>query len=310
MLTGIAFKIASTLFFSGMLALVKYYSAYPVAELVFFRSSFALIPLVFWLLSRGDFPRALHTKNLGGHLVRSLAGVGSMSLMFVAYGFLPLADVTAIGYAAPLLIVVFSALLLHEKVSYWRWAAVMIGFFGVLVMLWEHLGHDADARGSVGALCAFFAAVLVSIAMIQTRRLTKTEDTGAIVFYFQTSTTAASMLVMLAAEVWPNAAPFAGVMQAQAWVTPPLEHWWPLIALGLFGGVGQIFMTQSYRYADASVVACFDYTSMIFALAIGFAFFGEAPRGVALVGAAIIVFGGLLAIYTERAARTGAAQKR
>ena len=147
MLTGIAFKIASTLFFSAMLALVKYYSAYPVSELVFFRSSFALIPLVFWLLSRGDFPRALHTKNLGGHLVRSIAGVGSMSLMFAAYGFLPLADVTAIGYAAPLLIVVFSALLLREKVTLSRWSAVMIGFAGVIVMLWEHLGRHADARG-------------------------------------------------------------------------------------------------------------------------------------------------------------------
>jgi drug/metabolite transporter (DMT)-like permease len=303
MLTGIAFKIASTLFFSGMLALVKYYSAYSVSELVFFRSSFALIPLVFWLLSRGDFPRALHTKWLGGHLVRSLAGVGSMSLMFAAYGFLPLADVTAIGYAAPLLIVVFSALLLRETVSLSRWAAVMIGFSGVLVMLWEHIGRHADAQGSIGALCAFAAAVLVSIAMIQTRRLTKTEDTGAIVFYFQTSTTVASMIVMFAAEVWPDAAPFASVMQSPAWTTPTWDDWLPLIALGLLGGVGQIFMTQSYRYADASIIACFDYTSMIWALIIGLLFFNEAPRDIALVGAAIIAFGGLLAIYTERAAR-------
>src|SRR5689334_11643825 len=250
MLTGIAFKVASTLFFSGMLALVKYYSAYPVAELVFFRSSFALIPLVIWLAWRGDFPRALHTKWLGGHLVRSIAGVGSMTLMFAAYGFLPLADVTAIGYAAPLLIVVFSALLLRETVSGSRWAAVMIGFSGVIVMLWEHLGRHADARASLGALFAFSAAVLVSIAMIQTRRLTKTEDTGAIVFYFQTATTAASVIVMLAAEIWPNAAPLAGLAQSQAWVTPAAADWAPLIAMGLLGGVGQIFMTQSYRYAD------------------------------------------------------------
>ncbi|MDB5640849.1 MAG: EamA-like transporter family protein [Hyphomicrobiales bacterium] len=303
MLTGIAFKIASTLFFSAMLALVKYYSAIPVSELVFFRSSFALIPLVFWLLARGDFPRALHTRNLGGHLVRSLAGVGSMSLMFAAYGFLPLADVTAIGYAAPLLIVVFSALLLREKVTGSRWAAVLIGFAGVLVILWEHLGRHADQRASFGALCAFSAAVLVSIAMIQTRRLTKTEDTGAIVFYFQTSTTVASVLVMLAAEVWPNAAPFASAVQSQAWVWPSSADWWPLIALGLLGGVGQIFMTQSYRFADASIIACFDYTSMIWALIIGLLFFNEAPRDIALVGAAIIASGGLLAIYAERAAQ-------
>ncbi len=303
MLTGIALKIASTLFFSGMLALVKYYSAYPVAELVFFRSSFALIPLMFWLLARGNFPRALHTKNLGGHLIRSLAGVGSMSLMFAAYSFLPFADVTAIGYAGPLLIVVFSALLLRETVTGSRWAAVMIGFAGVLVMLWEHLGGHADPRASIGALCAFFAAVLVSIAMIQTRRLTRTEDTGAIVFYFQTSTTLASLLLMLAAEAWPDTAPFAGAIQSQAWVWPTMADWWPLIALGLLGGIGQIFMTQSYRFADASIIACFDYTSMIWALAIGLLFFHEAPTDIALVGATIIASGGLLAIYAERAAK-------
>ena len=304
MLVGITAKITSTLLFAGMLALVKYYSAYPVAELVFFRSSFALIPLMFWLLARGDFPRSLHTKNLGGHLVRSLAGVGSMSLMFAAYGFLPLADVTAIGYAGPLLIVVFSALLLRETVTGSRWAAVMIGFAGVLVMLWEHLGRHADSRASTGALCAFFAAVLVSIAMIQTRRLTRTEDTGAIVFYFQTSTTLASLFIMLAAEAWPDTAPFAGTIQSQAGVWPTLTDWWPLVALGLLGGIGQIFMTQSYRFADASIIACFDYTSMIWALAIGLLFFHESPNDIALVGAAIIASGGLLAIYAERAAKT------
>jgi drug/metabolite transporter (DMT)-like permease len=92
-------------------------------------------------------------------------------------------------------------------------------------------------------------------------------------------------------------------MQSQAWTTPTWDDWLPLIALGLLGGIGQIFMTQSYRYADASIIACFDYTSMIWALIIGLLFFAEAPRDVALVGAGIIAFGGLLAIYTERAAR-------
>jgi drug/metabolite transporter (DMT)-like permease len=139
--------------------------------------------------------------------------------------------------------------------------------------------------------------------MIQTRRLTRTEDTGAIVFYFQTSTTVASMLVMAAAEIWPDGAPFASVMQSQAWVTPTWDDWLPLIALGLLGGIGQIFMTQSYRYADASIIACFDYTSMIWALMIGLMIFGEVPNGVALVGATIIVFGGLLAIFAERKTR-------
>ena len=303
MLLGITAKIISTLLFAGMLALVKYYSAYPIAELVFFRSAFALIVLVVWLLMRGDFPRALYTKWFSGHLVRSVAGVGSMFLMFAAYGILPLADVTAIGYAAPLLIVVFAALLLREKVNAGRWGAVCIGFAGVLVMLWEHVGAGLHSANAIGALCAFGGAALVSIAMIQTRRLTRTEDTGAIVFYFQGTTTLASLLVILLAEIWPLEWWLGPVLHSQIWVWPEAAHWWPLICTGLLGGAGQIFMTQSYRFTDASIVACFDYTSMIWALVLGFVMFGELPAPIALIGAAIIASGGLLAIFSERAAR-------
>lgn len=303
MLLGIACKIASTLFFAGMLALVKYYSAYPVAELVFFRSFFALFVLVFWLQMRGDFPRALKTKWLGGHLVRSLAGVGSMFLSFIAYGLLPLADVTAIGYAGPLLVAVFAALFLREKVAFSRWSAIAIGFAGVLVMLWEHLGGATGPGRATGAICAMASAVLVSIALIQTRRLTRSEDTGAIVFYFQSTTTLASLLVIVAAEVWNPAWPGAAILRSQAWVWPAAGDWLPLICAGLLGGAGQILMTQSYRYADASIVACFDYTSMIWALILGLLLFGEIPAPIAILGAAIIACGGLLAIATERRAR-------
>jgi drug/metabolite transporter (DMT)-like permease len=303
MLLGIAAKILSTLLFAGMQALVKYYSAYPIAELVFFRSAFALVVLVIWLLMRGDFPRALYTTWFSGHLVRSIAGVGSMFLLFAAYGLLPLADVAAISYAGPLIIVVLAAVLLHEKVNAGRWAAVCIGFAGVIVMLWEHLGAGLRSANAIGALCAFSGASLVALAMIQTRRLTRTEDTGAIVFYFQGTTTLVSLLIILLGDVWPVDWWLGPVISAQAWVWPEASHWWPLICTGLLGGAAQIFMTQSYRLTDASIIACFDYTSMIWALAIGFVIFGELPTPLAFVGAGIIVGGGLLAIFSERAAR-------
>jgi drug/metabolite transporter (DMT)-like permease len=300
MLTGIAMKIASTLLFAGMLALVKMYSQYPVAQLVFFRSFFALFVLVAWLLWRGDFPRALYTKWLSGHLVRSFAGVGSMFLMFASYGFLPLADVTALGYASPLLVVVLAALLLDEKVTRARWSAVIIGFAGVIVILWDNIGFSVDARRAIGAICAVCGACLVAVAMIQTRRLTRSEDTGAIVFYFQTTTTLASFAVILAAEIWPATWPMGEIVIGQAWVWPQAADWWPLIAIGLLGGLGQIFMTQSYRLADASIIACFDYTSMLWALVLGLLIFGDLPSAMAMTGAGIIVFGGLLAIQAER----------
>ena len=306
MLRGIILKVISTLAFAGMLSLVKFHSGYPLAELIFFRSFFALFILVFWLLMRGDFPRALYTRWFSGHLLRSLAGVGSMFFIFTAYGLLPLADATAIGYAGPLLVVVFAALMLGERVQATRWAAVMLGFSGVIVMLWEHLGVGGPAdgqRSAAGALSAFAGAVLVSVALIQTRRLTRTEDTGAIVFYFQATTTVVSFLVVLAAEVWSPSWPGAALLGAQAWVWPAAGDWGTLIAIGLFGGVGQILMTQSYRFADASIVACFDYTSMIWALLIGLILFGEGPSPIAIVGASIIAAGGLFAILTERHAK-------
>src|SRR5690606_19185208 len=133
-----------------------------------------------------------------GHLFRSLAGIGSMFCIFTAYALLPLADATAIGYASPLMIVVLASVFLGERAPPLRWAAVCVGFLGVLVMLWEHLGQGAPAghaRSAAGAIVMHAAAFLIAIAMIQTRRLTKTEDTGAITFYFQSTTTVASCAV-------------------------------------------------------------------------------------------------------------------
>lgn len=288
-----------------MLTLGKAYSMYPVAQIVFFRSAFALIPVLIWLLLRGDFPRALHTKRFGGHLFRSLAGVGSMFCIFTAYALLPLADATAIGYASPLMIVVLASVFLGERMTALRWGAVCVGFAGVLMMLWEHLGQGGGAqaadhpRSAAGAMFMLAAAFLIAIAMLQTRRLTKTEDTGAITFYFQSTTTVASGLVIVAAALWPGSGALASLVQAQAWVAPAAADWAPLVAIGLLGGVGQIFMTQGYRHADASVLATFDYSSLLFAVAIGFVIFGEVPTTAVVVGAVIVISAGLAVVWQE-----------
>ena len=302
-LLGVGLKLTATFFFSLMLALGKAYSEYPVAQLVFFRSFFALAPLMLWLLLRGDFPRALRTRRLGGHLFRSIAGIGSMFCLFASYAMLPLADATALGYAAPLMIAILAAYFLGERMTPLRWGAVAMGFVGVLVMLGEHIGaHDpaAPARSAMGAGLALLGAALVSVAMVQTRRLTKTEDTGAITFYFQTTTTLASAGLLLLAALWPGDWPGAAGLGAQAWVAPRAQDWAPLIAIGLLGGVGQIFMTQGYRFADASILAVFDYSSLLFAVAIGYAAFGEAPSARVLLGAAIVIAAGLAVALQER----------
>ena len=304
MYAGIAYKVGSTLVFACMLAIVKALNQYPVGELVFFRSFFALSVLIAWLARRGEFPRALYTQWLSGHLLRSFSGSGSMFMTFGAYSFLPLADVTAVGYAGPLIIVVLAGLWLNERVGPARWLAVAIGFAGVLVMLWEHLGGGGEiSRGAIGAGMALFGAFCVAVAMIQTRRLVQTEHMGAVVFYFQLTAAGLGVALMLVGGLWPASWPAAEAIRAQAWITPDRAHWTALVASGIFGGLGQILMTRSYMLADASIIACFDYMSMIWVLILGVAFLGEFPSAVVLTGAAIVAAAGLLVIWSEKTRR-------
>lgn len=309
-LTGIVLKILAVFLFTIMLALGKGYSHYPLTVIIFFRSFFALVVLVIWLGWRGAFPRALYTKRLPAHLVRSLAGIGSMFFIFASYGLLPLADATAIGYVQPLLVALLAAIILREAITPLRILAIIAGFAGVTIMLWDNLSGAAafDADRPLGAFCALMGALLVAVAFIQIRRLTLTEDTGAIAFYFQFTTTVAAVLGLAAAVVWPQDAPLAALMRSQTWVWPAGTDWIGLVAIGVLGGAGQILMTQGFRYADASILAVFDYTSLIWAVLIGFAVFGELPTFYVLAGAAIVIASGLAVVWEEsrkRHRRTG-----
>lgn len=309
-LLGIGLKVLAVFLFTIMLSLGKGYAEYPLAEIVFFRSFFALVVLVAWLAWRGAFPAALYTKRLPAHLVRSLAGVGSMFFIFASYALLPLADATAIGYVQPLMVALLAWIILRERITRLRIVSIIVGFTGVMIMLWEHLGAGAAgaaARSPLGAFCALAGAFLVAIAFIQIRRLTVTEDTGAIAFYFQTCTTIAAVAVLAAAAVVPGEGTF-NLIAGQAWVWPRAVDWLPLIAIGVLGGMGQILMTQGFRYADASILAVFDYTSLIWAVAIGLAVFGEVPSLNTVFGALVVIGAGLAVLWQEnerRKARRG-----
>ena len=313
MLRGIALKVAATFVFALMAATIKIAAArYPVGEVVLFRSGFALAVLVAWLASRGEFPAALHTRRPFGHVGRSLAGSGGMFANFAALSLLPLAAATAFTFATPLIVVVLAALILHETVRAYRWGAVAFGFIGVIVMLSENLGGFAAAGASswtnlssatTGALIALAGAGASAVAMIQTRRLTRSEATGAIVFYFSSLTGLISALVLCAAALWPADAPGAAFAAGQRFVAPSPSDFCLLALIGLFGGMGQIMMTHSYRYADASVIAAFDYTAMIWAVALGFVLFGEIPSLRSLAGAAVVVASGVFVLWREHRRR-------
>ena len=272
MLIGICLKLLSIIAFTMMNAFIRVESAeVPTGELVFFRSVVALAVLIFWLNSRGQFPHAILTARPFGHLLRGLIGSGGMFFGFAALSLLPLPDATAIAFAAPLIGVVLAAWLLKEHVHGYRWAAVACGFGGVIVMLHDKIGLGAaDSSAQVfGVSFALLGALCAAAAYTQTRRLTKTEKTGAIVFYFSLLTTFMGMASFVVPLIVPDHGPAGHFIASQIWVWPGWSGAVLLCCIGILGGAAQIMMTESYRMADASVVAAFDYTSMVWASMIG-----------------------------------------
>ncbi len=287
-LRGIAFKLASVLVFIVMASLIKATADHvPAGQTVFFRSFFA-IPVIFvWLAIRRELPGGLKTRNPFGHFWRGLMGTLAMGLGFAGLGYLPLPEVTAIGYAAPILTVVFAAMFLGEEVRLFRISAVVMGLVGVLIVVYPRLtvisGDAAGYLEAFGAMVVLGGAVFAALAQVFVRRLVNTEPTAAIVFYFSLTATALSLVTVPFGWVWPTPGETA-----------------ILVGAGLLGGVGQILLTSSYREADASLVAPFDYASMIFALGIGYFVFAEVPTWPMLAGAALIVTAGILIIWRER----------
>ena len=240
-----------------------------------------------WLAWQHDLRYGLHTRYPLGHLWRGLVGTSAMGLGFTALGLLPLPEATALGYAAPLLTVIFAAMFLGEQVRAFRLTAVAFGLVGVLVVLWPNLSvrgvDEANPALAVGAMAALLGAVFAALAQVFVRKLIHSEKTATIVFYFSLTASILSLVTL----------PFG-------WVVPTLREAVLLVGAGLLGGVGQILLTESYRHAETGVIAPFEYVSMLLALVLGYTLFGEAPTGPMLVGAALIVAAGLYIIWRER----------
>ncbi len=283
-LFGILLQIFTMLCFTSQGAFVRYVSdRIPIGEIVFARSLFGLLPLILWLAWRGQFKTMWQTSNLRAHVSRGLVNLGGMFCNFSALARIPLADATALGYASPLFTVILAAMFLGEVVRLWRWLAVIVGFGGVLLMLAPHVGQGSyDDAAVLGAFFSLSAAFLFAVAMTQIRHMTAKETTGALVFFYSV----VGMAVSLVTLYW-------------GWVIPSGPDLIALIAMGTLGGMAQILMTESFRHAAAAVLAPFAYTSMIWAIMVGYFWFGEAPALIVLAGAAIVVGSGLFVIWRE-----------
>ncbi len=285
---GITLKLISVCFFSAMAICIKAASSeVPAGEAVFFRSFFAIPVIIFWLASTGHLRDGFRTNNLKGHLWRGVIGSTAMILGFSALALLPLPEVTAIGFAAPIITVVLAAMFLGERIRLYRVAAVMVGLLGVLIIVAPRLslgtGEVLAAGATLGAIAALGSAFARALALVFTRKLVVAEHTATIVFYFSTIASIFGLATL----------PFG-------WVVPSFNASALLIASGLLGGLGQMLLTSSYRYAPAGVIAPFDYAAMVAALLAGYFLFDEIPTPLMLGGAALVIASGIFIVLRER----------
>lgn len=282
---AIALKISAVFLFNIMAAIIKATSGdVPPGEAVFFRSFFAIPVILVWLVMRGQLRNGLIAKNPMGHVWRGVIGTTAMGMTFAGLGMLPLPEVTAIGYATPIFTVILAAVMLGERIRMVRITAVMMGLVGVLIMLWPRLGGGASLEDTAafGAMLILIATVARALVQIHVRKLVQTEHTAAIVFYFSVTASVLSLLTL----------PFG-------WVLPSPQTVAVLVLAGFIGGVAQILVTASFRFGAPSMLAPYDYTSMISAILIGIIWFGEWPTMVMLIGAALVIAGNILVIWRE-----------
>jgi len=285
---GILLKLGAVVAFVVMQALIKGTEGrVPPGEVVFFRSFFAFPVILAWLAWQRQLRVGWKTDNPMSHLWRGVIGTSAMGLGFAGLALLPLPEVTALSYAAPILTVIFAAMFLGERVHAFRLFAVGLGMAGVMVVLAPQLTATAEgdlgARQALGAMLVLMSATFAALAQIFIRKMVATERAATVVFYFTLSSMLLSFLTL----------PFG-------WVVPSAHDAALLVAAGLMGGIGQGLLTSAYRFAHASVVAPFDYASMLFAIAIGYLIFAEVPARATLAGAALIVAAGILIIWRER----------
>ncbi|WP_170474172.1 DMT family transporter [Ruegeria arenilitoris] len=281
---AVALKLSALFLFTSMSALVKALSEdFPPGELVFFRSLFAIPVIVIWLVARGELIQGFVVRKPMGHFWRGVLGTAAMGLTFTGLSLLPLPEVTAIGYATPIFTLILAAVMLGERIRMIRIGAVAIGLLGVLIMIWPRLGSsEMELAATIGAMCVLGATFARAFVQIHIRQLVQVDHPAAIVFYFSMTATLLS-----------------GLTAFWGWTMPTWEQAAILIAMGLIGGVAQILVTSSYRFGQASMLAPYDYTTMLFAIFIGYVWFDELPTFAILIGAALVIVGNVVVIWRE-----------
>ncbi len=273
---GFLYMFLSVCAFSLMDLIVKWSADYPLGQVLFFRGFFGIV-FYFFIIPRERRKNFYYTERIRLHILRSLFGLIALISIFTALRNLPLATVVSISFAAPIFTTIFSIILLSEKVGAYRWAAVFIGFAGIII-----IAEPGFESLNIYYLFPIIFCLGLSYVAIAIRQLSSTEPVWLISLNFSITITVAGITTV----------PFG-------WVMPDLFDFLILSLVGLFGGVANLWLSQSYKYSEVSLVTPLKYLALVFAIFFGFLIWGEIPSIKSILGALLVIFSSLIIFKRE-----------
>lgn len=277
--------------------IIKWISGnYPVHQIVWFRSIFAVIPILVIARLEGGF-YLLRTTHYGLQTLRAVIMFASYMTYYLALAALPLAETVSLFFSAPLFITILSVSVLNEKVQFGGWMAVLVGFFGVIVLL-----RPGSKMINPAAFLALLSAVLYATGSILTRKMGQTESGVALTFY------PIIMYILFASIAAIALSPVAAVQNShpslaflfRGWQLPARGDLFLLIVVGLIAAVGFYFLSQAYRLAPPPVIAPFEYTAVPVSVVLGYIFWKDIPEPQSIIGIVLIVGSGLYIFLSKK----------
>jgi len=273
---GFLYMFLSICAFSLMDVIVKWSVEYPIGQVLFFRGFFGIV-FYFFIIPKNRLHNFYVTKRPGLHFLRCISGLIALVAIFIALRKLPLATVVSISFAAPIFTTIFSIFLLNEKVGIFRWLAVIVGFVGIIIIT-----EPGISQLNIYYIFPIIFCLGLSYVAITIRQLSSTEPVWLISFYFSLSITLLSFLTI-----------------PQGWIMPSFNHLIILSLIGIFGGVANLWLSQSYKYSEVSLVTPLKYLALIFAIIFGYFIWGEIPTIKTLLGAFLVIISTLIIFRRE-----------
>ena len=262
--------------FSLMDIIVKWSIEYPIGQILFFRGFFGIIFYLF-IIPKNRLHNFYQTKRPGLHSLRCVSGLIAIVAIFIALRELPLATVVSISFAAPIFTTIFSIFFLNEKVGIYRWLAVLIGFVGIIIIT-----EPGISKLNIYYIFPIIFCLGLSYVAITLRQLSSTEPVWLISFYFSLAITLLSLLTI-----------------KSGWVMPSFNHFILLSLIGIFGGVSNLWLSQSYKYSEVSLVTPLKYLALLFAIIFGYFIWDEIPTIKTLLGAFLVIISTLIIFRRE-----------